>query len=320
VTGLLTTEGAYVTVNTFAGNATANAVLHNTGSIEVSANASANAGGEASATAQVDWGIYQQAEAHAASAAFAHATLTNGAYGTIEVLANARATGSSANAQASIGTTGWTGAGISQEATASGTAGTASALMTNSGNITIAANAVANATSGSAQATAGIHKGIFQNAEGVDRALVSLSNAAYATIAIAANANAHGQTDGSAYANIDSGISQDATSTAVGGYATAELTNNGTISIGASANAFGGRDGSASATAHIDYGIFQYANAYSSASVNLVNNGALSIHAAASASADEDATATAGIGIGVSQWATATGDGGNASASLTNTG
>ncbi len=108
-------------------------------------------------------------------------------------------------------------------------------------------------------------------------------------------------------------------STEVGSYATAELTNNGTISIGASANGFGGRDGGASVQASIDYGVFQYANAYSSAAVSLVNNGTLNILAAASASADEDADATAGIRIGIYQYAVASGDGGNASVSLSTT-
>ena len=104
-----------------------------------------------------------------------------------------------------------------------------------------------------------MNTGIWQTAAGADGASVSLSNAAYGTIAIAANANASGQGGGFAYANIDTALSQDAIATGAGGYATAALTNNGTISVAASANAFGGRDGSAVASATIETGVFQYA-------------------------------------------------------------
>ena len=269
-------------------------MLNNTGSISVTANASANAGGEATASADIDQGIYQDAHAFAASAAFANAAITNGAYGTIEVLANAKAAGSGAKRMRR-----WA-RGDQPERDCSGSAGrTGSAIITNSGNITIAATAAATGASGSASATAEVECGIYQNAVGMDRALVSLSNAAYGTIAVGANANAHGQTAAPAYANIDTAISQVAHSTGVGGYATAELTNNGAISVDANANAFGGRDGSAFGSATVGTGIYQDAQAYGSAAVNITNNGSLDILAAASASGDEDATATAGVSTGV---------------------
>ena len=87
------------------------------------------------------------------------------------------------------------------------------------------------------------------------------------------------------------------TSTGVGGYATAELTNNGAISIEANANAFGGREAAPSprrrsAPALPERGSLQQRRGQHDEQRTLERD------RAASASGDEDATAIAGIGGG----------------------
>ena len=265
--------------------ADANASVTNSGTMSVMALANATATDFARAHAIVDTGISQYATAHAKSGpANADVTLTNS--NTIVIGAAANASGSGAQAIASI-----TDHAIFQSAYASGTAGSATAVLTNTGNITIAASANAVATNNTAFAYATVDTGIWQTAQGVDHASASLSNATGANISIAAMANASGQGGALASAFVDTGISQDARATGVGGSATDTLTNNGVITIGASANAFAGREGNAAAYATIDTAFWQWAEASAAANVSIVNNGTINVLAAASASGDEGANA-----------------------------
>ncbi len=201
----------------------------------------------------------------------------------------------------------------------SGTAGTGSAVIVNSGAITVAVDATA--TAQAAVAIAAIGGGIDQDAQGPSLAVASLVNSG--TIALTAEADAGN--NGTAtfawrVASIGVGISQSAFATATGGVATATLVNTGGILISVDADGALASDGSATAVAVVGSAINQFAFASSAANVGLLNNGTLSVLADASAIADEDGAAIAGIGSLIIQSASAFGTGGNASVSLVNNG
>ena len=179
--------------------------------------------------------------------------------------------------------------GVVQEANA--TNGNATASLTNSGSIMIAA--VANASgAGASLATA---SGTV--VAGVD-AFAQVGEGILQT-AFAAESSA-----GTAHAN-----------------ASASLTNSGKITIAAAANANNTGIGTADASAIVSGGMVQAAQALNgNASAAITNSGAIAIQAAATANAVHTAYANALVSGGIAQSAIAGGAGHSASANLTNSG
>lgn len=307
--------------------------LTNTGgTINISAIAEAD-GSEASATASITSGIEQDAHA-SGSQGVADIDLTNSGTITIAAAAHASAVGTTGNvgsidadASATI-----SDAGIDQHAHADGTSGVASADIVNSGTINITGDATAVAASGSADATVTVSSALYQSATAdgsQGSASVGINNALGGTINIDANAVATG-TDAFASASLSSAINQSANAAGLSGVASVDLTNAGTINLGAHAfasardgAALGTNVGAATASATIDTGITQSANAAGSqgnASVSLVNSGAINFIAEATANGGTTADATANVTTAVVQSADANGVGGVATVNLTNTG
>jgi len=311
-----TTVGTDASAVDVGGNATAYMTNAADGTINIGAVAVANGGaggGNASANAGFLNGIVQNANAGAGDAA---ATLLND--GAINIVAAATA---HAMDQAVVRPGGFSSThvatpfahataafadGIDQSANAGGTtegyftvvgapgpygtvvgtyayngADNASALLTNSGSINIAADAVATGAHAVANASIGlgfpggtgdgIHQGAHATAGTAATANVSLTNTAYGTIAVGAVATAYGSVDGMANANVDRGIFQSADANVEDGTAVANayLTNAGVITVGASAHASAGgpgvfgntNTGVANANAHVGTGIRQVATA-----------------------------------------------------------
>ena len=287
--------------------------LTNEGSIYITADAQAVANGNpqahvfgpghafagAAAYATIVTGIYQNSDG--SSEAFA--TLTNGTDGIIRVGATAAATANpQAFAQANIGN------GIAQYASASEENQTAQVKLTNSGNITVFAQAEAAANSAVAYGYVG--DGIYQRAtyeQGTANAYLVNSG----SILVKALATATGVNWGLAQAEMYAGIQQEAN----GFYASASLSNDaGTINV--EATAYGHAKpieaqlgGNAYATAVVGSengaGIYQWAHGQN-AQVYLTNSGTLDVGAVATATASFGlARADARVGRGVAQYATA---------------
>ena len=294
ITGLLTTEGGTTSRSTSTPvRDPRNAVLNNTGSIAVTANASANGGGEATATADIDRGIEQDAErygGYGGRRACARSPTAPMARWKCWPTPTRRA---APRAVAEVAT------GIVQNASAFVTEGdgpfgpaNAVANLTNDGAITIGAVARASgrtlrrrlqsATMASVSTSGGGHsrhrfgqphqqRQHHDRREARSRTPPTVRPTPKRTWTTAFSRRASGlmarsrrsatrlmprlrsarrrtlpaRPAATLMRTSTPAISQNAHATAVGGYATAELTNNGAISIGANANAFGGRDGSA---------------------------------------------------------------------------
>ncbi len=226
----------------------ASADFSNAGTIDIAASANAKGGSEAYAYATVDQGIGQVANG------VNKATVSASNSGTIDIGASAVAnSGVYAYANADINR------GIAQGAVAHGyttltsgsgvvsVPGAASVSLTNSGTISIGANAQATipAGSGEAYANAHIETGIRQFAGnyGIEGGTASdtLTNSGTMQIEAIANATAAAGT-GNARATMDYGIRQKA----VNGLASTDtITNSGTLSIVSSASALSGADGAA---------------------------------------------------------------------------
>ena len=321
--------------NAYASEGAATATIVNDGSIAVLASANANAANPATATegvaiasANVSYGISQNAEGTAATVG-----IQNNALGSIDIGAVAHATGTAAGsvmygawnttafqhgAQAHIND------GINQNALATGTytsegdvfAGDAAAQITNAGTIDIHASATAKGTldgGGAAYANAGIGSGIEQGAE---------ANGGNATVSLA-NTN-----------SIDITAVANATGTVVTGLAGTNWSSEYYDIPGAHAAIYNGINQYATANGLVTATetAINTAAIYGDASVSLTNDGTINIAATANGDAGTDgrAWASAEINGGIRQHAnangvtlgsgtTATVVGGDASASLTNT-
>jgi hypothetical protein len=254
----------------------------------------------ARAFATVDTGISQFAFVSQLGATHqeggASVALTND--GLITIAARAHATGAAfASADAVV-----TDSGIFQEASGGDVS---SVTLTNSlgATLNVDATAVAHASTGRAEAFATVSSGIQQEvfAGGdQDSATITLTNDG--TINVHAIASAFGATEATAFASVDTGISQTAEDATV---SNATITNTGTIDIVAHAHAVA--SGFAEATATVNFGISQTATgsglAGSSATDTLTNSGTLNIHAIATASGATSAFAFASVDNGILQTA-----------------
>ncbi len=311
--------GIYQSVSATSGNASALIVNGTGASIDIGVGALAIAASTAaSASASInDTGIYQSAEVTGTGDAYAG--IVNA--GNLAIHATADAFGATyAEADAQIDK------GIYQFAQAS-ISGDGIAEIVNSGTavLSIVANAFASATSGDAFASASVTNGIEQSGTGYGTGnigMAALYNGTDAQINIAANATAVATDFASAYAYIETGISQQADGNS-GASAVASIDNRGSLNIGVRAVASGY---SASAAASItEDAIYQSASASGGgdASVDLANGGSLVIGADATAVGQGTTSALAAdafAGItdtGISQYAFA-GTGGNASIHLGN--
>jgi trimeric autotransporter adhesin len=265
-------QGIDQSATNWAGTAgTASVSLDNSGSIGIGAAASATGVFWAGATATVGTGIEQDAW----GIDLAVVSIDNS--GSIEITADADAgaPGGSAFAGAFIGT------GISQNASAWGTGGAATATLVNSNAagtaaILIAADAEAHASDGDASAFATIGLAIGQNAAASSAANVGLVNDG--TIDVLAAALATGDDDITAIAGASLLIFQSASAFGTGGDASAFLVNTGSIIADADATAIGGGDPIAIA---FNGGIVQLAagGTTGTANVTLDNTGLISITA-----------------------------------------
>lgn len=299
------------------GNATATVI--NSGTFTYTATANALADGYAESTATASSGISQSANAYGGGDATA--LLTNS--GTINQSANAKATGSQAQADASLDY------GISQSAYAYnsevGISGDAFTTITNAstGVINLNANATAVASNNVATASASVSTAIYQNAySAAGNATSTLTNSGALTIGATAKATSTGaglfaSNSAFAYASIETGIEQSASAAGPGGIATATITNSGALTIAAKANA--NAADYAYATATVSDGISQTAtaNVAGTAAVSLTNSAALNITADAVANGGTGASASGTVDGGIYQDAFV-GGAGNASVALTN--
>jgi uncharacterized protein with beta-barrel porin domain len=307
---------------------TANLSIKNAGTIDAVGDAVAH-GGAAHAAAELDYGVYQFVE----SAQAASMQITNAAPGKIteHLAASAFATGTGkavASAQLMRG--------IGQQGDIFSTAskaGVATAGISNSGSIDISAFARAQG-SHVATATARAHSshssgiramGISQALRGAhsssrslpaDEFTESFTNTNSGTISIGAKAVASnlaetGTGNVHAFAGMNAGIAQWATSAAK---AVLSFSNAGKIAIGATATAVA-LVGTANADAFIDEGIAQDAEA-TQASENFSNSGSITIDVAAKAAGVTHASAQADVYAGVDQYEQASG----ASETLDNSG
>ena len=281
------------------GDAFATLTNSSTGILSLAARATAiGASGTATATAKNSSAIDQNARSASGNATN---TLTNN--GSLTILANAKAT--------STGTTAGTGNSafafarisnaIGQSATAAGAGGIATNNLSNTGTLTIAANAKAVAAD-SASATAHNDPAISQSAvaSGNGTAANTLTNSA--VLNITADAVATGGTHAFASGSVSSGIVQFASVVGTGNASDA-LTNSstGTLTIRATglANA---ASGDASASAYVDVGISQHAIAAAgTASATFTNNGTVNITADAQAIATTSADAFASVNTAIYQ-------------------
>ncbi len=310
--------------------ADATASLTNGGTINISAVANATGVGTGAtpvagivvADATVAHAIHQTAAVKSGGAAgsAAHATLSNAAGGSINILASAVAHGGSASASANVTS------GIVQHAGAK--SGNAIATLVNNGSIDI--GAVAHAT-GDATANASVNGGIGQVAGAgyvtaygtpslgaalVPAAVTGASASALivnnGSINIHATAIAHNTVTGfaGAFANVTNGVTQVANATS--GNATVSLTGTGSINVGALASAVAD-SGAAQALATVVNAIGQSAHATNGNAHNSFSQATVAIHATAiahgnanSGTATPAASAIASVTRGIGQFAFAT--------------
>ncbi len=227
---------------------TASAILANSGTILVSADAYAT-GNTAIATAVVGTGIQQGAF----GVDLGYASISNALGGDILIVAEADADGNEPSFARAVAVV---GVGISQQATATATSGVAIANINNSGTILVLADAEgANASEGSASAIAVIGSGINQFATASFVADADLDNSG--SIDVIALASATADDDAFALASIGTVLFQGAFATGTLGYASADIVNSGSIVGLADANALGGD--TVSALAFVSNGIVQVA-------------------------------------------------------------
>jgi trimeric autotransporter adhesin len=300
---LAVAAGGMVAMATGGGGAVA--AIVNGGALTVEADAHASATTNALAIAIGVTGVYEVA--HAASG-IALGGFENG--GSIDVAANATATGLVAQATAVGGAALFAGAVFQSVAAASGSA---SGVLDNSGDINVAANADAN---GSVIAYAnafggpGVEQLVF--ASGGD-ATADLANSG--TILLSANADASATNSAFATALYFNGFNNAAF--AGSGDAVANMSNGGTLAIDVTAQAVA--DSVAGAHAMASHLVGQLAFAFSGdAQANLSNVGSIAIGANAAA-VGSSAAASATLATAVYQNASAVG-GGSATAVLTNEG
>ncbi|TCM18606.1 autotransporter-like protein [Novosphingobium sp. PhB165] len=278
--------------------------LENSGTFDIRSVATAEASGYAEANAHAYSNVSQVAD----GGSLGSVTLANSASGILTIGAQATASGSSARAEAGIGSA------VYQNASAADAGGSASVAITNDGSISIAANAAATAASSSAYANA-YADGIYQYASATDAggsASAAITNAG--SISIAANAAATAASS-SAYANAYAdGIYQQARGN--GADASVSLANTGTLTISAVADT-AAED--ARTNARIDNAFRQDAYVYGDgdATVDLTNAGDLGISLSAGAAGTYQAIATAAANTLFYQSAEANGAG-NAQATLIN--
>ena len=262
---------------------TATISLTNAGTIDIAALAGASGAQGAVALALAQSAVTQgvQASASAAGTALAN-TLSIDNSGSLGILAHAQATGNAGTGLANA----IVANGIAQSASlGGGGAESVTALLTNSGDVTVAA--MAQATGADAQAQAVVDGGITSTlrgraASGSAAAMVANSG----TITVGAVATALGGASAQATAAVTSGIVLDAGLAA--GDVAVSLTNSGTITIGASAiaSANGGfnnfREQPGVARALVSDGILLQASAAAgSATASLDNSGTIDISALA---------------------------------------
>jgi len=254
--------------------------MDNSGSIDITAVASANSPGIATASASIESAISQSAESTGGDA---FVTLDNS--GSITISASADAVGDvyayaavhgglRQSAFASAGTTGTTG-GLG--ALALSTMNDASVSLINDGSFTLSADAFVSDTGvGPATATASASSAILQEATATGNAMADLTNTGTIDISAIANAvAASGSASANAYAygNIVQDVNADGTGSAV-------IDNSGDITILAAAAATGS-DALASATAYTAIG--QYVSAAGEASGLIDNSGSIDVSAIATA-------------------------------------
>jgi hypothetical protein len=252
--------------------------------------------GTADAVAQIrEGGIYQTAIGQTQ----ASASLKNLNGANLDIVASASAIGTAvASASATLYSY-----PIFQNASATGTDGTATVSLINSGTINIVADAFASATDGSAFAKATLYSAAEQYATAEDIASVVLDNtggAAY-SLNIRAEADAIGATQATANVYLGTGVYQYASATGPDGVASAFLA--GPVDVIADANAVAD-DGSAFASAYLSNAVEQIVSGGDLASATIGNDGEMIIAALANASGN-DASATAYVDTGVYQLATA---------------
>ncbi|HEX9807537.1 MAG TPA: hypothetical protein VGA34_11630, partial [Alteraurantiacibacter sp.] len=299
------------------GGVGANVALNNSGTLAISAVASAvetttgafGAVLNGASGVRINWGIYQSA---IASNGDASVLLDNSGDITISVLANG-VDDDSVIAEASLAQT-----GIVQYADATG--GDAAVALANNGDISIGVDAIADAGD-AATADVFMRWGIAQSANASSGdASASLTNGADNTLTIGVGAVADGSV-ADADASIDYAIRQRA---AVSGGATGDasvsLANDGTLTIAALADADATTAG-ANAFASIDYALWQFASnaAGGDATVDFGNAGTIDLSIVANADGETAANASAILGQFLSASANASG-GGDAAANLANSG
>ena len=289
----------------------------NSGSIDISAKATAVAAadaagtqaGLASASGYIHDALYQQGYAPGGNVDIA---ATNS--GTFDISDLAKATGANAIADAHVKYA------VSQSAVALG--GDADIAFANTGTIDEAIVASARGTQGFATATAELTQAIFQGASATGQASATLDNEGTIDVGLLATADA--AQSANAQATNWQGVAQWASSP---GGAQLSLTNSGTIHFGATASAVAHNSsaGSAAANARIfNKGVFQTATAkmtnlssatsfihftsmpLGAASVALDNSGTISIDSLARAKADDFAQVLAAVSSAVHQHAEGT--------------
>ena len=290
--------------------ADASVTLANSGTINLWSNAKAVSASESAyAYANIDYGIYQYAYATDTTGSSATATLTNASTGTINIAANATATGSTdgyAEAYMNYGVYQYAYNGF-----------TSTATIDNAGALNISVTAKAVTAFSSAYAYAYMDYGIHQEATASvttgSEASVTLTNESTGTISIKANAWASGANSAYAYGELEYPIVQEAY---YGDNSTVTLDNSGKIDI--AANAYAKATGYAYADAYIDTGIYQDAYGPASASVAFTNESSGTVDIAVQATAvGNTAVAYADINPGVYQAVSAATD---LSVSFTNSG
>ena len=260
------------------------------------------------AIAYVDTGIAQGARAESIGGN-ASAEINNG--GAITVLADAFAESfndwyADADADATVDQ------GIIQDAYVAGWNGTASVGLTNSGDVTVRAEAGASAWDYAA-AEVDVYNGLRQHASASSAAYAEIINSGSISIEAEAGAFGGGEDGADSHANafVQYGVTQDVTAD---GAAEAVIDNAGAITVQATAGA-ANFNTDAYATGEMDVGIGQFAGAYN-ASVSLTNSGSIDIVAKGAAIADDYASANAYLDLGIGQVA----DGASAFVDLTNSG
>ena len=201
----------------------------NSGTLNISADATANAYNTAVANAGVEWGVLQVGF----GGAYASGTVNNMAGGNMTIAANANADGNAAFANAQVG-----GSPLAQGIGQLEIANVAHAYVTNDGTLTI--GAIANANGNTYASANAFVDGIGQGVLGGDSGAASVDNAG--TLDVDATAHAVAASGPAfAHAAVSYGISQN-----VDAFTAAANVNNalsGTIDIGAIAKATGTQAG-----------------------------------------------------------------------------